>query len=170
MKDKLVIFESKNHYRIGWYLPEEADMGMTLGEDLTSILVDSEEDHIAATMALKNLESTSLDSNGFYWESKSEANKALAIAKQAIKNISQKTKVETASSIPWIKASECPPPVSDAMVTRKVLVWYEGQALFGRYLKEPLNEWRLDGCNFGVEIEYYALITDPTVTGNPIIF
>jgi hypothetical protein len=115
-------------------------------------------------MALKNLNSTLIDNRGFFWDSKSAANKALTIAKQATRNALKQQdpqpKVETVG-IPWVKVSECPPPVSDAMVIRKVLVWHEGEARFGRFIGGALNEWRLEGCNFKVDIEYYAIITKP---------
>jgi hypothetical protein len=95
-KDRLVVFESQGVYRIGWYLVDEQDMGMTIGEDLDDIHRSTEKDHVAVTMALKDQEETQRDNNGFYWETKAMANRTLTFAKH-IASLSLKSK----SSVEW---------------------------------------------------------------------
>lgn len=98
MKEKLIVYDDRGIYRIGWYLPDDDDMGMSLGEDLSSISQCKDKEHKAATIALYqvanklcNLEGMELDGFGFYWESKSKAQAALRLAKQAVKDLGSAT-------------------------------------------------------------------------------
>lgn len=82
---RLAIYEDTCVYRLRWYFPDEDDWGMTLGEDLKDIK-DAEWDHKAASLAVKAMSDVELDSEGFWWDSKSRAQGALRVAKQSIKS------------------------------------------------------------------------------------
>ena len=95
MKEKLIVYEDRNAgqrvYRIGWYLPDDEDMGMTLGEDLSDIAQCDDKEHKAATQAIEAWDDVELDGDGYYWESKSKAQAALRVAKQAVEELSSTT-------------------------------------------------------------------------------
>jgi hypothetical protein len=93
MAERLMVYEDRGVYRIGWYLPDDDDMGITLGEDLRDIARCNDKEHKAATQAIKDQEDMELDDNGFYWESKSKAQVALKIAKQAVKDLDSGTQM-----------------------------------------------------------------------------
>ena len=92
MKDKLVIEESRRPYgyRIWWFLAEEQELGACIG---SSRLWREEKppahreewEAWAVENAIHDL-GASCDSEGFYWETKAEAAKALTVAKEALKH------------------------------------------------------------------------------------
>ena len=84
MADKLMVYKDRGVYRIGWYLSDEVDMGITLGEDLRDIARCDDKEHKAATQSVKALGDVELDGDGYYWESKPKAQVALRIAIQAV--------------------------------------------------------------------------------------
>jgi hypothetical protein len=85
MKDKLVIFDKGDVWRIGWYLADEQDMGATLGEDADSMNC-GDDDHDAATNAIIYVDGARQhDVDGWYWETKAAAKNALSVANAAIK-------------------------------------------------------------------------------------
>lgn len=79
-EEKLVVYEHNGNYYIGWYLPDEEDIGATLGEDLTTInkatTEEGVDDHVIATKYLMSLDCDH-DTFGYYWESKTKAQKIL---------------------------------------------------------------------------------------------
>lgn len=93
MADKLMVYEDRGVYRIGWYLPDDDDMGITLGEDLKDINQCDDKEHKAATQAVEALDDSVIDQYGFYWESKSAAQKVLKVAKQAVENLNSATPI-----------------------------------------------------------------------------
>lgn len=97
-KDKLVLDEDRNGlYRIVWHLADEGDYGATLGEmrytvrDLAKA-TSEDWDHIAATVALGQTVGVQRDSDGYYWDSHTQARAALRAAQLVLK---------TKASKPW---------------------------------------------------------------------
>lgn len=112
-KDKLIIVEDHHgNYQIQWYLAEEQDTGATLGDECCRaseplLLIwgraldrgevkDEDLEHCAATVGAASQKHTemypvnTIDS-GFYWEHRSDAQQALALAKLRIKEAREKT-------------------------------------------------------------------------------
>ena len=89
-KDKLVIDPEKEWcWRIYWYLAEEQELGACVGEGddhLKEQAPDNRDEfeYWASSRAIYLL-GAERDFKGFYFESKSQAQKALAVAKQAMK-------------------------------------------------------------------------------------
>jgi len=89
--DKLVVDEIDGEWRIVWWLDDD-DHGAILGEILyTQEDLDREpdqetRDHIAASLAVQALgPERGTAYRSFFWEQRSDAVKALAVAKAAIK-------------------------------------------------------------------------------------
>lgn len=75
-------------WRLSWYIPEDEDLGGSLGEfDYTELQKLDPDDHdgLAAYRAVEAIEGVEKDSGGFYWDSRGKALAALRIAKAAIK-------------------------------------------------------------------------------------
>lgn len=92
MKDKLVVEESRRPfgYRIWWFLAEEQELGACVGsgnfwKKKEAPSNREEWECWAVECAIHSLPDMVCDSEGFYWESKTEAAKALKIAKEALK-------------------------------------------------------------------------------------
>ena len=91
--DKLVVEEINREWRIVWWLADDDDHGAILGEifftqeDLDSEPDQETRDHIAASLAVQalNPERGTTAYRSFFWERRSDAVKALAVAKAAIK-------------------------------------------------------------------------------------
>ena len=83
-KERLVVHDYRDKFYIAWYFPEDEDVGATLGEDLSTIDdPDVDQDHFIATKYLMSIE-CERDTYGFYWETKSGAQKALREIKAQI--------------------------------------------------------------------------------------
>ena len=114
MKDKLTIVEDhRGNYQIQWELNDDAcDMGAVLGDDCThdrepllliwGLALDRGEvgsedlEHRAATVGAASQKHTQMYqsgqvASGFYWERRSDAQQALALAKLRIKEAREKT-------------------------------------------------------------------------------
>lgn len=81
--------ESRNwKYRISWYLPEDEDIGGSVGDevftekDLTN--PDFDRDCVVAYMAAKETAGVDRDT-GFYWDTEAKAKAALRIVRAALK-------------------------------------------------------------------------------------
>jgi len=80
--------ERNYKYRLSWYLPEDDDIGGSLGDpeyteaDLKTADAD-DVDSVIAYLAVSKM-GVPKDYNGFYWETRSQAQSALRIAKAAI--------------------------------------------------------------------------------------
>jgi hypothetical protein len=76
-------------YRLSWYLPEEDDIGGSVGDasytevDLKA-LDASDVDCAIAYLALAKLAGIQRDVNGFFWETHAAAQTALRVVKTAI--------------------------------------------------------------------------------------
>lgn len=106
MADKLDIWEDRYLYRIAWFLEEEDDMGAVLGQgkerfteaQLARATHENDEwEHMKATMTIQqmtmatdNQPGVELDGTGYFWESLSEARKALKMVRAALKDKSNK--------------------------------------------------------------------------------
>jgi len=86
MADRLVVFEKQNVYRIGWYLQEEQDMGATLGEEDKREFSKDEWDYKLAIETIEALPDVEKDKDGYFWESRKEAQEVLKQIKTAIKS------------------------------------------------------------------------------------
>jgi hypothetical protein len=94
-KDHLFVDDSERWlFRLTWYLADDDDIGGTLGDGDRYTLKDLERveegdrNHVAATLALQEMQSegkAQRDGRGFYWESRTEATRALVVVNQAIK-------------------------------------------------------------------------------------
>lgn len=91
-KDKLAIFENRGGYTyyIGWLCWDDEfgdDEGLRLGEGRNSEFAD----HHAAEEAVKDMKDGREGEDGpFWWESRSGAQKALKVAKEAVKLAAEK--------------------------------------------------------------------------------
>lgn len=88
MAAKLVIEEERYTFRIYW--AEDDDLGGHLCQDQTDGKGDPPKDrddweHWAASKAVRGLQTTQFDATGAYWESKKDAQAALRVAKEALK-------------------------------------------------------------------------------------
>jgi hypothetical protein len=88
-KPYLIITEERGAYRIAWYLPEDGDIGGSLGQDKNDGIGDTPNDdgdweHWAASKAVRAT-GARRDSMSFCWDSRSEAAAALRFAKAALK-------------------------------------------------------------------------------------
>ena len=93
-KDKLVIEQSRNRewlWRIYWYLAEEQELGACVGEgDPEYWMSDNapsnreEWEYWASAKAIHSL-GAERDNEGFFFDSRSAANAALKVAKEALK-------------------------------------------------------------------------------------
>lgn len=82
-KDKLVLDENRGGWLISWYLAETGDMGAALGEG--SPLAGSKDEHDIASLAAKAAATPStIGFNGYRWESRADAQRALRAAKAAL--------------------------------------------------------------------------------------
>jgi len=76
-------------YRLSWYLPEDQDFGGSVGDsvyteaDLKTAAAD-DVDCVVAYLTASKLDGVQKDYNGFFWESRSQAQAALRIVKAAI--------------------------------------------------------------------------------------
>lgn len=76
-------------HRLSWYIPEDEDIGGSLGDeqytedDLTKVDA-SDVDCVVAYLAASKLDTVQRDHSGFYWETRSQAVAALRIVKAAI--------------------------------------------------------------------------------------
>jgi hypothetical protein len=95
MKDTLIVTESRGGYgyRIGWYLADEGDIGLVLGPFKGILKRDPKtvtEEELDTTLAIQAINGlTQPDRNvhdtEWEWESRSQAEAALRVAKAAIK-------------------------------------------------------------------------------------
>jgi hypothetical protein len=104
--DRIVIVESRYGYSLQWYLEEDGDLGLTLGEGETHESLskmdkaitrrgtvgedpDGKVEHAVTTLAAWKHEGMHLapQGQGFYWESKKGAAEALRLVKVAIKEL-----------------------------------------------------------------------------------
>jgi len=93
-KERLQVYDDSGVYRIAWYFPDEGEIGMRLGEDIKDLNKSGvEADHKEASLAVQAIVGVELDSEGFWWDSKTQAQAALRIAKRAIE--------ELEGSMPW---------------------------------------------------------------------
>jgi hypothetical protein len=83
--EKLKVYNHNQVYRIGWYIPEDQEIGATLGEDTNVKDLPADDEHAVATKYLLSIE-CEIDSFGFYWTSKSAAIKTLREIKAQFKN------------------------------------------------------------------------------------
>jgi hypothetical protein len=100
MSERLAIEERGGAYRIGWYFygdeNEDEEFGLMLGDHIVSDGIDNREtqaaaDAIAASPFRPDYpESLAKRGRAWTWESKSKAQKALAIANAAIKALNAK--------------------------------------------------------------------------------
>ena len=82
-KDKLVLDEDRGGWVISWYLADIGDVGATLGEG--SPEANSKDEHDIASLAAKAAAPPSAVSfNGYRWESRADAQKALRAANAAL--------------------------------------------------------------------------------------
>ncbi len=96
MADRLVVFERRDLYRIGYYLEDEEDIGAVLGEDLNIDIpeqdpgldwgLNSDWDYKIAVKTILSLPDIEKDNQGFYWETRNQAQKILKLIKIALKN------------------------------------------------------------------------------------
>jgi hypothetical protein len=103
MKDRLMVVETRQGYTLQWNLGDEDDMGATLGEceDRKSLhkleqdfksgkVAEVDKEHVAATLAAwkhEDVQYSTYDRDGFYWETKAGATQALRLANIAIKEL-----------------------------------------------------------------------------------
>ncbi len=85
-KDKLAIFEDRSGYlyHIGWLCWDEEygdEEGLRLGEGGKDVGAD----HTAAEAAVKDMKDGREDGGAYFWESRSAAQRALKVAKEAVK-------------------------------------------------------------------------------------
>lgn len=92
MADKLVIDDwSSAHWRIAWFLEEDADTGAHLGEtvftkaDLKKEKHPESRDHIAASLAAARSAGVELFEGAYCWRSKRDVQQALRECNAAIK-------------------------------------------------------------------------------------
>lgn len=87
-KDKIVVLERENgyyrlQYRLQWYIAEDDDYGLTIGEEKFSAKPPENREEYETWVAhkvcneLKQLGDAQKDRDGFFWESKADANYAL---------------------------------------------------------------------------------------------
>ena len=81
-KDKLIIEDNRGEYNIAWWLAEDEDIGGRLGEGGRKPHKATCETS-AAEIAVWN-SATGMSGGQLYWESKKEAQVALALAKRAV--------------------------------------------------------------------------------------
>jgi hypothetical protein len=90
-KDRLVLVDKAYHFSIKWYLAEEHDFGATLGEDSRPPSSKPPADrgdweHWAANKALWEMQPRPRrNKEGFYWDTRAEAMRALAVVKEVMK-------------------------------------------------------------------------------------
>lgn len=81
--------DRNSRYRLSWYIPEDADIGGSVGDtvftetDLRTFDAD-DVDCAIAYLAASKLDGVQRDHSGFFWESRSKAQAALRIVKSAI--------------------------------------------------------------------------------------
>lgn len=84
-KEKLVVYDHHSLFRIGWWIPEDQEVGATLGEDIKVDDLPADDDHAIAVRLILSLE-YEVDNFGFYWESKSAASRVLRLIKDRLNN------------------------------------------------------------------------------------
>lgn len=91
-KARLVVDDSHARnwrYRLTWYLPDDGDMGASVGDHVykdgdLKTLGPEDVDCAIAYFAAKKTDGVERDHNGFFWESKAMASNALRVVKAAI--------------------------------------------------------------------------------------
>lgn len=95
-KPKLVVFETSDRYcyQIGWFLPDEGEIGGILGEGVeptkASVLKAKDRgdrEHEAAGLAASQTSGVRWIHAGYFWGSRADANKALRAVKAALTNL-----------------------------------------------------------------------------------
>lgn len=83
-KDKLFIDETKHHFFITWFLADPEENGASLGEIPAEI--KGEDEHFTASRAAAAAKPTGHDPyRGFYWDTRSAAQKALTACNAALR-------------------------------------------------------------------------------------
>lgn len=83
--------ESRNwKYRLTWYIPEDEDVGGSLGdmeysESQLATSTSEDRDCIVAYLAAKSTEGAHRDTMGLFWETEAKARAALRVVKAALK-------------------------------------------------------------------------------------
>jgi hypothetical protein len=87
MADKLVVVENKYIYRIQWELDDGDDLGAYLCQDKTDGEGEgpTERQDWAASRAVRTSEGVSFDDIGAWWDNQKQAQAALRVAKEALK-------------------------------------------------------------------------------------
>jgi hypothetical protein len=80
-KDRLVVIHDNWVYRIAWWIAEYGEQGLVLGDG--GGRPAGNDDTVVAERALKG---SDRDRQGFFWDSKSAAKRAIRVANAAIKN------------------------------------------------------------------------------------
>ena len=86
----LIVNDSESNnwkYRLSWYLPDDGDIGGSVG-DMSYTEIDLKElddvDVAIVYLAVAKLDGIQRDFSGFFWETQAAAQSALRIAKAAI--------------------------------------------------------------------------------------
>ena len=84
MKDRLVIEEERRGYRwrICWYFPEAGDIGAQLGDGHPHAGTD---EHDIASRAAFEASEVTVESSGYFWDTKAQATTAMRAANAALK-------------------------------------------------------------------------------------
>lgn len=84
MKDRLVIEEERRGYRyfIAWYLADDGDIGALLGDTHPH---NGTDEHDIASRAAHEASEGTIESSGYFWETKAQATTALRAANAALK-------------------------------------------------------------------------------------
>ena len=83
-KDKLVLDQNRDgRWLIGWYLAEDEDIGMYLGEGHPHS-ADSKDEHDIASRAAFEAGPCTTYSDSYRWESRADAHRALRAANAAL--------------------------------------------------------------------------------------
>ena len=88
MRDRLSIQDDRGSFRIGWWLAEDADFGLMLGQSPNDLTAPEPQDREewetwAAERAAASL-NPEKDSGGYYWDTKTQAQAALRVIKAAL--------------------------------------------------------------------------------------
>ena len=92
MADKLIVYERRNVYRIGWYLSEDGSLGSALGEtpgDYASDVAPLDRGEWESWIAERTAASSKpgRDTFGYYWTSRQEALRVLTAIKAGLKQV-----------------------------------------------------------------------------------